>query len=62
MTVKDILSKIKYKDTIIRINIEDDYFEYYKKDDDLLSNNILNMEVSEIIPLERRIEIYGILS
>lgn len=62
MTVKDILSKIKYKDTIIRINIEDDYFEYYKKDDDLLSNNILNMEVSEIIPLERRIEIYVVLS
>lgn len=58
MRVKDILSKIKYKHTIIRINIEDDYYEYYKKDCNLLSNTILNMEIKEIIPLERRIEIY----
>lgn len=58
MTVKDILSKIKYKDTIIRINIEDDYFEYCKKDCNLLSNTILNMEIKEIIPLERRLEVY----
>lgn len=62
MTVKDILSKIKYKDTIIRINIDDDYFEYNKKECNLLSNNILNMKVEEIIPLERRLEIYVILS
>lgn len=58
MKVKDILSKIKYKDTIIRINIENDFFEYYKKDCNLLSNTILNMEIKEIIPLERRLEVY----
>lgn len=58
MTVKDILSKIKYKDTIIRINIDDDFFQYTKKECDLLSNDILNMKVEEIIPLERRLEIY----
>ncbi len=62
MTVKDILSKIKYKDTIIRININDDYFEYCKKDCNLLSNNILNMKVNELVPLERRLEIYVALS
>lgn len=58
MTVKDILSTIKYKDTIIRINIDDDFFQYTKKECDLLSNDILNMKVEEIIPLERRLEIY----
>lgn len=58
MTIKDILSKIKYKDTIIRINIDDDFFQYTKKECDLLSNDILNMKVEEIIPLERRLEIY----
>lgn len=62
MTVKDILSKIKYKDTIIRINVDDDYFEYTRKECDLLSNNILNMKVEEMIPLERRLEIYVVLS
>lgn len=58
MTVKDIISKIKYKDTIIRINIDDDYFEYLKRDYNLLSNTILNSMVKEIVPLERRLEIY----
>lgn len=58
MKVKDILSKIKYKDTIIRINIDEDYFQYNKKECELLSNTILNMEINEIIPLERRLEIY----
>lgn len=58
MTVKDILSIVKYKDTIIRINIDDDFFQYTKKECDLLSNDILNMKVEEIIPLERRLEIY----
>lgn len=62
MTVKDILSKIKYKDTIIRINVEDDFFQYSRQECNLLSNTILNMKVEEIIPLERRLEIYGILS
>lgn len=62
MTVKDILSTIKYKDTIIRININDDYFEYTRRECDLLSNNILNMKVEEMIPLERRLEIYVVLS
>lgn len=62
MIVKDILSKVKYKDTIIRINIDDDYFEYTKRESNLLSNDILNMEVDEIVPLERRLEIYGVLS
>lgn len=64
MTVKDIISKIKYKDTIVRINFQNtnDYFEYMKKDCDLLCNSILNMEVEELVPLERRIEIYVILS
>ena len=58
MRIKDILSIIKYKDTIIRINFKDDYFEYCRKDCDLLSNTLLNMEIKEIIPLERRLEIY----
>lgn len=58
MTVKDILSKIKYKDTIIRINIDDDFFQYPRRECNLLSNTMLNMEVKEIIPLERRLEIY----
>ena len=62
MTVKDVLSIIKYKDTIIRINIEDDFFQYPRRECNLLSNTILNMKVKEIIPLERRLEIYGILS
>lgn len=62
MTVKDILSIIKYKDTIIRINVNDDYFEYTRKECNLLSNTILNMKVKEIIPLERRLEIYVVLS
>ena len=58
MTVKDVLSTIKYKDTIIRINIDNDYFEYTKRECNLLSNTILNMKVEEMIPLERRLEIY----
>lgn len=62
MTVKDVLSTIKYKNTIIRINIDDDYFEYTRQECDLLSNSILNMKIKEMIPLERRLEIYGILS
>lgn len=62
MTVKDILSTIKYKDTIIRININDDFFQYTKRECDLLSNDVLNMEIEEMIPLERRLEIYVVLS
>ncbi len=58
MKVKELLKLIKYKDTIIRINIGDNYYEYTRKDCDLLSNTILNMYIHEIIPLERRLEIY----
>lgn len=58
MKVKDLLKTIKYKDTIIRVNTKDDCYEYLKKDCDLLSYTILNMIINEIVPLERRVEIY----
>lgn len=58
MKVKELIELIKYKDTIIRINIEDDYFEYTKSNSDLISDYILNCKIDEIIPLERRLEIY----
>lgn len=58
MKVKELLKLIKYKDTIIRINIQDDYFEYTKGDSDLISDYVLNYKIDEIIPLERRLEIY----
>ena len=60
MKVKDIIKIITYKDTIIRVNVEDDYFEYLKRDCNLFSNTILNLEVKAILPLERRLEIYTI--
>lgn len=60
MKVKDIIKLITYKDVIIRINLKDDYFEYKKRDCSLLSNTILNLEVKEILPLERRLEVYTI--
>ena len=58
MKVKDIIDKITYKNTIIRVNVKDDYFEYLKKDCEFFSNTILNLDVKEILPLERRLEIY----
>ncbi len=60
MKVKEILKLIKYKDTIIRINLShtNDYFEYTRSNCDLLCNSILDLEIDEIIPLERRLEIY----
>lgn len=60
MKVKDVIKIITYKDTIIRVNVEDDYFEYLKRDCNLFSNTILNLEVKAILPLERRLEIYTI--
>lgn len=62
MKVKDLLNLVKYKNIVIRVNIDDDYFEYSKKNADLFSDTILNATVSEIVPLEGHLEIYGLLS